>query len=405
MNVDVTPSATIVPHRSRRRYLRALLWGLLVCLVAVGLWLFLRDYFKPKPTAAIPPIPVVAAAAVTSDVPIYLAGLGTVQAYNTVTVHSRIDGELMDVAFVEGQDVKAGQVLARLDPRTYQAQLDQVTATKAKDEAQLADARLDLERYINLGNRVTGQMLDTQRALVKQLEATIKVDQANIDNARTLLGYCTIASPIDGRTGYRLVDKGNIVHAADVNGLVVITQIEPISVLFTLPEDDFGWVNRQMRAGTLTVAASSRADNTKLGQGTLLLINNQIDQTTGTIQLKATFPNQDHALWPGQFVDVQLLVETRHGAITVPAAAVQRGPQGVYAYIVAADNKAQMQPIKVSSANAGGPMALIESGVTTGQQVVVDGQLKLRAGVSVKLVPAASLSPAVPLSPAAPLSP
>jgi multidrug efflux system membrane fusion protein len=405
VNIDVAPTAVVVPHRSRRRRWRFVALVFLAVLVGVGLWLFLNNYFKPAPVAVVPPIPVVVAAALASDVPVYFNGIGSVQAYNTVTVHSRVDGELMEVAFVEGQDVKAGQVLARIDPRTYQAQLDQVTATKAKDEALLADARLDLERYINLGNRVTGQILDTQRALVKQVEATVRVDQANIDNARTLLGYCTIASPIDGRTGYRLVDKGNIVHATDVNGLVVVTQIQPISVLFTLPEDDFEMVNRQMATGPLAVAASGRADNEVLDQGTLLLINNQIDQTTGTIQLKATFPNLSRTLWPGQFVNARLLVETRQGAVTVPAAAVQRGPQGVYAFVVKADNKAQMLPIKVSTANLGGPTVLIDSGIAAGDQVVIDGQLKLRAGASVKLVPSAALSPSASLSPSAPLSP
>jgi multidrug efflux system membrane fusion protein len=412
VNIDVAPSVASDTHRSPRRLWRTLAWGLLACVIGVALWLFLRDYFKPAPPAAvIPPIPVVAVAAQSGDVPIYVTGIGTVLAYNTVTIHARVNGTLDKIAFIEGQDVKAGDLLAQIDPRPYQAQLDQVVAAKARDEALLANARLDLQRYDKLAsqNSIAMQQRDTQTALVAQDAATVKNDQAQIDYAAVQLAYTSIRSPIAGRTGVRMIDAGNIVQTTDATGLVVVTQLEPISVLFTLPEDDFETVNRQMSAGTLTVAASSRAENKVLGRGTVLLINNQIDQTTGTIQLKATFPNQDHALWPGQFVDIQLLVETRHEAITVPSAAVQRGPQGVYAYVVTADNKAQMAPIKVSSANPGAPTTLIESGVTAGEQVVIDGQLKLRAGVSVKLVPAValsvSLSAAAPLSSSAPLSP
>jgi multidrug efflux system membrane fusion protein len=372
------------------------------------LWLIVRQLLTPAPTPAIPPIPVVAAVAQVGDVPIYLTGLGTVQAYNTVTVHVRVDGTLDKVVFVEGQDVKAGQLLAQIDPRPYQAQLDQVVAAKARDEALLADARLDLQRYIKLAaqNSIAVQMRDTQLALVAQDVATVKNDVAQIEYAKVQLIYTAIVAPIAGRTGVRMIDAGNIVHATDTTGLVVVTQIEPISVLFTLPEDDFGVVNRQMTAGSLTVAASNRADDKLLGRGTLLLINNQIDQTTGTIQLKATFLNKDHALWPGQFIDARLLVETRHNAITVPAAAVQRGPQGVFAYIVKADNTAQMQPIKVSTANSGGASAIIETGITAGEKVVIDGQLKLRPGVSVKIVPAQPPTPAAAATPpASPASP
>jgi membrane fusion protein, multidrug efflux system len=388
-------SAVGVPHRSRRHLFWWLLGGLLLCLAGIGLWLLLRDLLAPVPVPAVPPIPVVAAKAQKGDVPVYLAGLGTVQAYNTVTVHVRVDGTLDKVVFVEGQDVKAGELLAQIDPRPFQAQLDQVVAAKARDEALLADAKLDLQRYQKLAsqNSIALQMRDTQLALVAQDVATVKNDQAQIEYAAVQLVYTAVTAPIAGRTGVRMIDAGNIVHATDTTGLVVLTQIEPISVLFTLPEDDFGIVNQEMAAGPLTVAATSRADSKVLGQGTLLLINNEIDQTTGTIQLKATFPNKDHALWPGQFIDAQLLVETRHDAVTVPAAAVQNGPQGLFAYIVKADNTVQMQPIKVSAANAGGPMALIESGISAGDQVVIDGQLKLRPGVSVKVTPPAAPAP------------
>jgi multidrug efflux system membrane fusion protein len=398
------------PRRTgRRRWW--LLGGIVLCLAGIGLWLSLRIMLKPAPAPQVPPVAVVAAVAFAGDVPIYLTGLGTVKAYNTVTIHVRVNGTLDKVIFVEGQDVKAGDLLAQIDPRPYQAQLDQVVAAKAHDEALLANARLDLQRYQKLASQdsIAMQQRDTQLAVVAQDVATVKNDQAQIDFAAVQLLYTTITSPISGRTGVRMIDAGNIVQTTDTTGLVVVTQIEPISVLFTLPEDDFEVVNKQMTAGVLTVTASSRADNKVLGQGTLLLINNQIDQTTGTIQLKATFPNQDHALWPGQFVDVRLLVETRHNAITVPSAAVQLGPQGVYAYVIQAGDKVQMVPIKVSPANAGGPVALIESGLFAGDQVVIDGQLKLRPGVIVKAspvaAPTAAATPTAPATTAAPTVP
>ena len=395
---DVGTLDVAAPHRPRRHPWRLLLGGVLAVVVGIGLLLLLKDLLRPAATAAVLPIPVLAAVAQTGDAPVYLTGLGTVQAYNTVTVHVRVDGILDKVVFVEGQDVKAGDLLAQIDPTPFQAQLDAVVATKARDEALLANAKLDLQRYLALAAESfsTLQQRDTQLALVAQDAAAVKNDQAQIDYAAIQLRYTAIASPIAGRTGVRMIDAGNIVHAADTTGLVVVTQIKPISVLFTLPEDNFGMVNRHLTAGPLTVIASGRADNKVLGQGTVLLINNQIDQATGTILLKATFPNQDQALWPGQFVDAQLLVETRHGAVTVPAGAVQRGPQGVFAYVVKNDNTVEMRPIKVSTANAGGPMALIDSGVSAGEQVVTDGQLRLRPGVSVKVT-----TPLAPPQPAA----
>jgi multidrug efflux system membrane fusion protein len=327
-------------------------------------------------------IPVVAAAAVSKDVPVYLDGLGTVQAYNTVTVHSRVDGELTDIAFVEGQDVHAGQVLARIDPRIYQAQYDQAVASKAKDEAQLADARLDLQRYTNLGNRVSGQTLDTQRATVKQLEAAVRVDQANIDNAKTMLGYCTITSPIDGRTGIRQVDKGNIVHASDANGIVVITQLQPISVIFTLPQQTLPMIARHMNDETKLPVFAVAADNkTQLDQGRLQLIDNQIDPATGTIKLKSTFPNADHLLWPGGFVNVRLLVDTHHDATVVPTVSIQRGPQGTYVYVLKPDNTVELRPVSV--AMIADTDAMIQSGIAPGEKVIVDGMSRLQNGSAV----------------------
>jgi multidrug efflux system membrane fusion protein len=398
VNTYAAPPVIEAPRRSRRRRWRFLVSAGLVCLVGIGAWLLLKPLFKPAPAPAVPPMPVVTAAAQTGDVPIYLTGLGTVQAYNTVKVLFHVDGTLTKVLFVEGQDVKARDPLAQIDPRSFQAQLDQVVATKARDEALLANARLDLQRYEKLvsQNSIAVQQRDTQLALVAQAAATVKNDLAQIDYAAVQLGYTAITSPITGRTGVRLVDAGNIVHATDTIGLVVVTQIEPISVVFTLPEDVFGLVNKQLAKGPLAVAVSNRADNQVLGQGTLLLINNQIDQTTGMIQLKATFPNQDHALWPGQFVDAQLLVETRHDAVTVPSAAVQRGPQGVFAFVVKADDTIDLRPIKVSAADAGGPVVVIQSGIAAGEQVVVDGQLKLRPGVHVKATPPAPAAPPAP---------
>ena len=378
-----------VAGRSRHRRWRFWLGGVLICFAVIGAWLASRDWLRPAPAQAVPPVPVIVVAAQTGDVPIYLTGLGTVQAYNTVKVLFHVDGTLDKVLFVEGQEVKARDLLAQIDPRALQAQLDQVIATKARDEALLANARLDLLRYERLVSldSIAVQQRDTQIAVVAQDAATVKNDQAQIDFAAVQLGYTAITSPIAGRTGVRMVDAGNIVHATDTAGLVVVTQIEPISVVFTLPEGDFGVVNKQLAAGPLTVAVSGRGDNQMLGQGTLLLINNQIDQTTGMIQLKATFPNHDHALWPGQFVDAQLLVETRHAAITVPAAAVQRGPEGVFVFVVKPDNTVEMRSIKLSAVDAGGPVALIKSGVAAGEQVVIDGQLRLRTGVSVKAMP------------------
>jgi membrane fusion protein, multidrug efflux system len=390
VSTHVATPAVGAPRHSLRRLQWVFLGAALACLAGIGAWFLLEDFLVPAPAVTVPAIPVVTAVAQKGDVPVYLTGLGTVQAYNTVTVHVRVNGTLNRVVFVEGQDVKAGDLLAQIDPRPYQAQLNQVIAAKARDEALLANAKLNLQRYQILAAQHFIPLLqrDTQIALVEQDAATVKDDQAQIDYAALQLDYTAITSPIAGRTGVREIDAGNIVQATDATGLVVVTQIQPISVLFNLPEDDLGLVSRQMAAGSLTVTASSQDGSKVLGQGTLMLIDNEISQTTGTIRLKAIFPNKDRALWPGQFVDAQLLVETRRAATTAPAVAVQHGPQGAFAYVVKADHTVEMRLIKVSSLNADSPTALIESGLSAGEQIVIDGQLKLRPGSVVKVIPA-----------------
>ena len=331
------------------------------------------------------PVPVVPGVVEQKDVPIFLDGLGTVQAFNTVTVHSRVDGQVVKIAFVEGQEVHAGDVLAQIDPAPFQAQLDQNVAKKAQDEAQLAIARLTLERDKELltGKILAQQDYDTQKATVDQLEATVRGDQAMIDNAKIQLGYTTITSPLDGRTGIRMIDQGNIVHATDSNGLVIITQLRPISVSFTLPEQNLQQIQQHLpTGGARTALAMDRDNKAILSQGKLAVIDNQIDTTTGTIRLKATFANDDLKLWPGQFVNVRLLLETRQGPV-VPASVVQHGPDGDFAFVITPDLTAQVRKIKVAQVDRG--QALIEEGLTAGEKVVVDGQYKLQAGSKVKL--------------------
>ncbi|CAA7617585.1 efflux RND transporter periplasmic adaptor subunit [Magnetospirillum sp. SS-4] len=325
------------------------------------------------------PVPVIAAVVTRKDVPIYLDALGTVQAYNTVTVRPRVDGELVEVLFKEGQDVRAGDVLAQIDPRTYRAQYEQAQAARDKNAAQLEAARRDLARYVSLGDRVTGQSVDTQRALVRQLEAALRSDEAAISNARTMLGYTVIASPIDGRAGMRLVDRGNIVRAADATGLVTLTQIQPISIIFTLPQQNLPAIADRLREGArLPVLAVQPDSRAVIETGELELIDNQIDQATGTIKLKAVMANAERRLWPGGFVSVRLLLDTRQGGLVIPAAAVQRGPQGPYVFVVGPDHTVDMRPVTVSTIEAG--QALIESGVEEGETVVAEGVAKLAQG-------------------------
>lgn len=355
-----------------------------VCLGLAGWHFLLRVPADAQAPSAPPRIPVEVAQAELRDVPVYLQGLGNVQAFNTVTIRSRVDGELQKVGFVEGQDVKAGDVLAQIDPRPFKAQLDQAIAKKAQDEAQLANARVDLQRYTNLSkqNAISSQTLDTQRALVAQLEATIKGDDATIENAAVQLGYTTITAPIGGRTGIRLVDQGNIVHAADATGLVVITQLQPISVIFTLPEDTLPEIAREMASGPLEVAILSRDEKTALDRGTLALIDNQIASSTATIKLKATLPNKANLLWPGQFVKARLLLRTQRNVLTIPPNAVQRGAQGLFAYVVKPDQTAELRPLKVGQID--GRAAVIEDGLQAGEYVVTAGQFRLQPGSHVE---------------------
>jgi multidrug efflux system membrane fusion protein len=334
-------------------------------------------------------VPVIAGTVQTKDVPIYLEGLGTVQAFNTVLVRSRVDGQIQRIAFQEGQEVRAGDLLAQIDPAPFQAQLDQSISKKAADEAQLQVARITLARDADLlASKILSQQdYDTQKALVDQLQAAVKADDGAIDNARTQLGYTTITSPLEGRTGIRMVDQGNIVHATDSTGIVTITQLRPISVVFTLPETSLPQIQRHLNATNGLLAYALERDNRSvLADGKLAVIDNQIDITTGTIRLKATFENKELRLWPGQFVNVRLLLEVRNGATVVPASVVQRGPDGTFAFVIESDRRARVRPVKVGQIELG--QALIEEGLVPGEQVVVDGQYKLQPGALVKIAEA-----------------
>jgi membrane fusion protein, multidrug efflux system len=340
----------------------------------------------PPPTP--PAIPVEAAAAAAADVPIDEIGLGNVQAFNTVTVKVRVDGELQKVDFTEGQTVKAGDLLAQIDPRPFQAALDQAIAKKAQDQAQLTNAKLNLQRDENLVAHqfATQQTVDNEKASVAQLDAAIQGDDAAIENARVQLGYTTIVAPINGRTGIRLIDQGNIVHATDTSGIVVLTQLQPISVIFTLPEDDLPAVSEAQAKGPVTVTALNRDDKSALDQGTLALVDNQIDQATGTMRLKATFPNPNNRLWPGQFVNMRLLLRTDHNVLTVPSGAVQHGPSGLYVYRIKPDSTVELQPIEVG--HNGDHVTVVTAGLQAGDRVVTNGQYRLQPGAHVAVADA-----------------
>ncbi len=330
-------------------------------------------------------IQVTVAAAEQHDLPVYLTGLGSVTAYYTVNVKSRVDGQLVNVRFKEGEFVKKGQLLAVIDNRQYQVQLDQSQATLFKDQASLRDARLNYQRFKSLlqdSGAVSQQQVDTQNATVDQLEGTVRNDQALVQNAKLNLSYCHITAPESGRIGLRLVDPGNIVHASDANPMLVITQLQPISAIFTLPADQLVTVSQRMRNAPLQVDAYNRDDQTKLASGKLLTIDNQIDQTTGTGRLKAVFENKNSELWPNQFVNVHLLLETRKGVTVVPTAAVQHGPQGNYVFVVKNDKTVDVRPVNLAITQ--GNIAQIASGVSPGDSVVTDGQDKLQPGSHVE---------------------
>ena len=326
------------------------------------------------------PIPVTVVRVQKTDFPVYLIGLGTVQPYDTVTVRSRVDGQIIKVAFRQGQMVKEGDTLVQIDPRPYQAALDQVVSKKDQDEANLKNAKLNLERYVSLAQKdyASRQQVDTQQAAVDQMAAQIRGDQAAVENAQTQLIYTTIKAPLSGRTGFRLIDPGNIVHASDQSGIVTIVQLQPISVVFTAPEEEVPQINKALEKGAVPVKALSSDGIKTLSEGRLALVNNEVDQASGTIRMKATFANKDNVLWPGLSVSTRLLVDTLKQVATVPDDAVQRGPNGLYAFVIGDDNKADVQAIKVSQSGDG--VSVIEEGLTPGQKVVVAGQYRLQVG-------------------------
>jgi membrane fusion protein, multidrug efflux system len=333
--------------------------------------------------AANDPVPVLATAARLADVPVYLDGVGTAKALNTVTVRSQVDGKIVEISFKEGQDVPKGYVLAKVDPVTYQAAYDQTVAKKAQDEAQLANARLDLDRYTRLAatNAVNKQQLDTQRALVAQLEAQIKLDQAAVDNARAVLSYTDIIAPIAGRTGIRLVDAGNLVRSAEATGIVILTQLQPISVFFSLPQQNLPELTRGMAEGDLPVDALSSDGKGTLDKGKVMVIDNQVDQTTGTVKLRGEFPNNDLQLWPGQFVNVRVLIDTLRQAVVVPTAAIQRGPNGAFVYVLKQGNTVTVRPVTLTQQDDS--RAVVATGLQAGEQVVTTGFARLTEGAQV----------------------
>ena len=371
-------------NQARPRKLRIIIYAIIVIFIIAGLSHWVSGRAGGTKTKRQPAVLVSVATVTHKDVPVYLNGLGTIQAYNTVTVRSQIDGQLLQVLFHEGQDVKKGDVLAKIDPRTYQAQLDQAIANKAKDEATLENARVDLKRYKSLGDDISAQTVDTQKATVKQLEATVAVDRAAIENDKALLSYTVITAPFDGRTGIRQVDAGNVIHSGDANGLVVITQLDPISIVFSLPQQNIEEINQQIAAqpGKLKIFAVDSA-NKVLQEGELVLVDNQIDQTTGTVRLKSTFKNDAHLLWPGGFINVRLLLNTRNNAVVVPTVAVQRGPSNNYVFVTKPDNTVEMRPVKTSMSE--GLDSVIDEGLKDGEVVVIDGMQKLQDGSNITL--------------------
>jgi multidrug efflux system membrane fusion protein len=366
--------------------------ALLAAMLAAGGFLYFthsQALEKAAATPAPPPAaPIVAGTVAQHDVPIYLTGVGTVIAYNTDVVRAQIQGQIMSINFTEGQTVHAGDLLAQIDPRPYQALIDQYTGNLERDQSQLINAQANLKRYTNLGDKgwATPQLVETQQAQVGELQAAIKADNALIDAAKVQLSYTRLTSPIDGVVGIRQIDVGNIISPSNTNGLVVVTQLHPISLIFTLPETSLPQIEQQQQITktSLAVLAYTQDDTTLLDQGVLGLVNNEILQTTGSIQLKANFPNTSNKLWPGQLVNARLLLDTRHNGLTVPAAVVQQGTKGPYAYVVNPDSTVAIRPIKVAQISDG--QALIDSGLKANEQVVVDGQYKLQPGTRVTIL-------------------
>jgi multidrug efflux system membrane fusion protein len=358
-------------------------------LAAGGLYFLYAHRFEKVAAAPAPPaVPIVAATVAQHDVPIYLSGVGTVIAYNTDVVRAQIQGQIISINFIEGQAVHAGDLLAQIDPRPYQALIDQYTGNLERDQAQLINAQANLTRYTTLGDKgwATPQLLETQKAQVGQLQAAIKADQALIEAAKVQLSFTRLTSPIDGVVGIRQIDVGNIISPSTANGLVVVTQLDPISLIFTLPETVLPQIQQQQQKSKtpLAVIAYSQDDKVRLDQGVLGLVNNEILQTTGSIQLKANFDNKSRQLWPGQLVNARLLVDTRRDGLTVPAAVVQQGPSGPYAYVVNPDDTVAIRPIKVAQISDG--QALIDSGLKANEPVVVDGQYKLQPGAHITML-------------------
>ncbi len=381
-----------LPPKGRRK----LIFGLVAAIAVAGFWTerghlayALRGIGGPSGKAAGPPardagVPVTLAQARTGDFPLNLDELGTVQAFNTVTVRTQVAGRITRIGFTQGDMVKKGDLLAQIDPRPYQAALDQAKGQLAHDQALLKGAQVDLIRYQGLARQkaLPQQTLDTQIALVAQDQGTVEADQAAVNAAQVNLLYCSIVSPIDGRAGFRLVDEGNLVEPADTTGIVTVTQVQPITVVFPVPQDEIPAIGKALGSGRAPVLAMAADGRTVLSRGTLSFTNNQVDVATGTISLKATFPNGDNALWPGQSVIVRLLLDTLENVTLMPEAAVQHGPDGLFAYIAGADGKAQMRPIKV--AQTGGGQVVVSDGVRPGDKVVADGAYRVQPGVPLK---------------------
>ncbi|MFC5742815.1 efflux RND transporter periplasmic adaptor subunit [Dyella tabacisoli] len=362
----------------------------LLALGSAAWWLFQTHLSAPHAAAADVSqknaVPILAASVERQDTPAVISAIGTAQAYNSVTVRTRVDGQLDKVAFVEGQEVHRGDLLAQLDSRPFEAQLRSALAQKDRDAAQLANVERDLARFSDLAHRgaIPAQTLDTTRAQVDQLKATVEMDQAQIENARIALGYTTIRAPLDGRTGARLVDAGNMVHATDSNGLVLITQVHPITVSFSLPQDELPALLASQRKAALQVTALSRDASQQLGQGVISLIDNQIDSTTGTIHCKATFDNATNLLWPGQFVVLHVVLDMHRDALTVPATAVQLGTDGTYVFIVTSKGTADLRHVEVAFTEAN--RSVIARGVSQGERVVTEGQYHLEPGTPVRII-------------------